>query len=109
MKRSPYHLHTFTIPSAHVRVAVLRERNVSTVAMPRAPHILRASHRRSDPSVRAARQRLGVMAWHLLTWPANLAIAARCGVTDSARGIEHVSPDGQPVSLDFGTCAPPGG
>src|SRR5947209_20253032 len=35
MKRSPYHLHTFTIPSAHVRVAVLRERNVSTVAMPR--------------------------------------------------------------------------
>jgi len=36
-------------------------------------------------------------------------IAAKGGVVDSVRVIEHLSPNGQTVSFDFGTCAPPGG
>jgi hypothetical protein len=36
-------------------------------------------------------------------------IAANGGVVDSVRVIEHVSPNGQTVSFDFGSCAPPGG
>ncbi len=36
-------------------------------------------------------------------------IAANGGVVDSVRVIEHLSPNGQTISFDFGTCAPPGG
>ncbi len=36
-------------------------------------------------------------------------IAARGGVVDSVRAIEHISPNGKVISFDFGTCAPPGG
>ncbi len=36
-------------------------------------------------------------------------IAANGGVVDSVRVIDHVSPNGQTISFDFGTCAPPGG
>jgi len=43
-----------------VRVAVLRERNLSTVTDARASCVLRAGHRRSGPPARAARHRLGV-------------------------------------------------
>ncbi len=36
-------------------------------------------------------------------------IAANGGVVDSVRVIEHISPNGQTISFDFGTCAPPSG
>ena len=36
-------------------------------------------------------------------------IAANGGVADRVRVIDHVSPNGQTISFDFGTCAPPSG
>jgi hypothetical protein len=36
-------------------------------------------------------------------------IAASGGLADSVRVIDHVSPNGQTISFDFGTCAPPSG
>jgi len=105
-------LHTIytrsTIPSAYVRVALLRERNLSTVTdaaplLPAGPVIV-AGYARSRRATPPGGDGLALL--NLVCKPGH---RRHGGVTDSVRGTEHVGPNGQTISLGFGIRAPPGG